>query len=129
MAKHNESLQKREERSIEHVRERESIAPYVDIYENNNEVLLVADLPGVDKEHLKINIDRDQLTIEGTRTEEEMGNVLRSEYHNADYRRTFMMPSGIDMNKVAADLRQGVLWLHMPKSESARPKQIEVKVG
>jgi len=125
----NEALQKREEPQIERVQERPWIAPRVDIYENDHELLLVADLPGVDEKNLKIDLDKDQLTIEGMRQEEDLGKVLGWEYRPLDYHRSFLVPQGINEAKITAELKLGVLKLHLPKAEGLKPRKIEVKVG
>ena len=122
-------LQKYESRSPERVQEKEWVAPRVDIYENDEEVLLLADLPGVDKESLKIHLDKDELSLEGTVKEYAGGEALTREFEQVDFRRAFLVPPGIDGEKITADLKNGVLWLHLPKSDALKPKQIEVKAG
>jgi len=125
----SEKLQKFEENKPEAVEDRAWVAPLVDVFENNDEVLLVADLPGVTQETLSINLDKDQLSIIGRVHEEIVGNPVGREYQTVDYRRTFMLPGGIDPTKIAAELSQGVLHLHLPKSDAIKPRQIEVKAG
>lgn len=125
----SEKLQKFEENKPEAVEDRAWVAPLVDVFENNDEVLLVADLPGVTQETLSINLDKDQLSIVGRVHEETVGHPVGREYQTVDYRRTFMLPGGIDPAKIAAELTQGVLHLHLPKSDAIKPRQIEVKAG
>jgi len=125
----SEKLQKRDSKHPEAVQDRPWVAPLVDVYENENEVLLVADVPGVSKERLKIDLDKDQLTLEGLVGESATGTLLGREYQLVDYRRTFSLPGGIDHSKVNADLKQGVLYLHLTKTEALKPRQIEVKAG
>ena len=122
-------MQKREDSRVEAVAERPSVAPRCDIFENKDELLLVADLPGVTQETLKIHLDADQLSIEGRPSEEPEGNVLQREFRLVDYRRSFLVPDMIDREKVSAELRNGVLHLHLPKSAAVKPRQIEVKAG
>jgi len=93
-----------------------SSTPDVDIFVNDDEILLVADLPGVAKDDLSINLENNILTIEGTFTA-------------TDYRRVFTLPKGIDAEKTTAEFQQGVLYLHLPKSAAVKPCQIEVKGG
>ena len=57
------------------------------------------------------------------------GAALREEFATFDYRRAFIVPAGIDADRVTADLKQGVLWLHLPKSSALKPRQIAVKAG
>ncbi len=123
----NETLQKREPSTPERVQERPSVKPRVDIYENDRELLVVADLPGVGKDELRIHLEKDQLTIEGSRKEEKHGNPLAHEFREVDYARAFTVPQGIDHDKIEADLKQGVLYLHLPKEEGLRPRQIQIK--
>jgi HSP20 family molecular chaperone IbpA len=125
----SDKLEKFEEKKPEVVTERHWVAPRVDIYENDAELLLLADVPGVNKSNLKIHMDKDQLLIEGLQEEETAGNALAREYQTVDYRRSFLLPAGIDATKISADLKQGVLYLHLPKSEALKPRQIEVKAG
>jgi HSP20 family molecular chaperone IbpA len=125
----SDKLEKFEEKKPEAVTERHWVAPRVDIYENDAELLLLADVPGVNKNNLKIHMDKDQLLIEGQQEEETVGNALAREYQAVDYRRSFLLPAGIDATKISADLKQGVLYLHLPKSEALKPRQIEVKAG
>jgi len=125
----SDKLQRYDEKHPEAVQDRPWVAPLVDVYENNDEVLLVADVPGVTKDSLQVHLDKDQLTIEGRVEESAEGTVLGREYQSVDYRRTFSLPGGIDHGKINADLRQGVLYLHLPKSEALKPRQIQVKAG
>lgn len=125
-----ESLEKRPGSEVERVHERTTVTPRVDIYENDKELLLLADVPGVEEKNLRIHLDQDQLTIEGSRVEESYGRPLAWEYRPAaDYHRTFLVPQGIDPGKISAELRNGVLKLHLPKSEALRPRQIQIKGG
>lgn len=124
-----DKLQKREETQPETVQDRRWVAPRVDIYENEEEILLLADLPGVDSESLQINLDKEELILQASAADPPQGTALRTEFVPVDYRRTFIMPGGVDAEKIAADLKQGVLWLHLPKSAALKPRQIEVKAG
>lgn len=125
----SDKLQKREETRPEAAADRRWVAPRVDIYENDDEVLLLADLPGVNKKDLSINLDKDQLTLEATAGSSRGETPLRGEFGRVDYRRAFVLPGGIDADKVTADLKQGVLWLHLPKAAALKPRQITVRAG
>jgi len=122
-------ITKQEPQSLVQSDQRPAIAPLCDIYENEEEVLLVADMPGVDREALKINIDKGELTIEAKRPLEAPGSYLEAEFRDCDYRRRFVVPTGIDANKISAELKNGVLQLHLPKSEALKPRQIAVKAA
>lgn len=104
------------------------LTPAVDIFENEAALTLIADLPGVPKDRLNIGIDNGVLTIEAlapTATDEGM---LYSEYGTTGYYRRFQLPDTLEFDKVAADLKNGVLTVRMPKSAAARPRKIEVTV-
>jgi HSP20 family protein len=106
---------------------RRTVAPPVDVYENGDEFLLIADLPSVSKDELRIQLDKGQLTIEARRGEVEKGAVLASEIRAVDYRRALSVPQGIDVEKVSADLNEGVLQVHLPKSAAVKPRPIQVR--
>ena len=102
-------------------------APSVDIYENDEEILLLADMPGTTREDISINIDNGRLVIASPRRVEKIGSCNWEEFGDLEYRRTFSVPQSIDVGKVNAELKEGVLRLHLPKSEKAKPRQIEIK--
>jgi HSP20 family molecular chaperone IbpA len=107
----------------EQVAEQERWAtPPVDVFENNDEYLLVADLPGVVADAVRLDVDQDQLTIEGRLPKTE-GQLAYG------YRRSFKLPGGTDNAAVNAELKQGVLWLHLPKAAAVKPRRIEIKAG
>ena len=114
---------------IEHVSERPAVAAEVDVYENVNELLLIADLPGVSKDNLSIQVDAETLTIEGRRAEAVTGSLVSAEYRPFDFRRTFTVPQGIDRDKIEAELDAGVLRLHLPKEERGKPRKIPIRVN
>lgn len=102
------------------------VAPMVDIFENNDEILLYADMPGVMKQDVCVDIDNGKLTLSGIRKIEGQGVANWEEYGEVEFQRTFAVPQSIDVSKVVATLRDGVLQLTLPKSEAAKPRQIEV---
>lgn len=120
-------METRRNGNLENVKQRPALLPNVDVYENATEILLLVDLPGVSKEHLQIDLDKDQLTIEARRQPATERTPYASEFRALDFRRSFSMPPGIDRDKVDAELRSGILWLRLPKSEAARPRQIQVR--
>lgn len=117
----------REERMPERARELSTVAPLVDIYENDDEILLHADMPGVSKENVTVNVDNGRLEISGVRKVSASGSVGWQEFGDVEYRRVFSVPQTIDVGKVNAELRDGVLRLHLPKAEAAKPRVIEIK--
>ena len=123
------NLTKRDNQQLENVGGRPVVAPSFDIYENKDELLLIADMPGVDEGDLKISLDKEELTIEGRQGDESTGTAFARELRPVDYRRSFVVPQGINREAVTADLKGGVLRLHLPKSAAAKPRRIEVKAG
>jgi HSP20 family molecular chaperone IbpA len=105
------------------------LTPAVDIFENENEILLHADMPGVNKDDISVNIDNGKLSLSGVRRLNLTGTATWREFANAEFRRTFAVPQSIDVEKVYAQVKDGVLRLHLPKSEAAKPKQIEITIG
>ena len=103
-----------------------AVAPVVDIYENDDEILLHADMPGVAKENVTVNVDNGKLAISGVSHLESSGAANWEEFGDVEYQRTFSVPQSIDVAKVNAELKDGVLRLHLPKTEAARPRQIEI---
>lgn len=104
------------------------IVPPVDIYETSNDVILVADVPGVTKENLRLDIDKDELTIIGTFEEQDTGGEkLIDECIYGEYNRTFTLGDTIDRGKIAAKLDNGVLTITLPKQERLKPREIAIE--
>ena len=107
-------------------------APLVDITEDDKEYLIKAELPEVKKDDVKVAVDEDVLTITGERKfkKEEKGNKYhRVERAYGNFTRSFTLPEDVDPGKVSAEFKEGLLSVHLPKSEKAKPKAIEIKVG
>jgi HSP20 family protein len=107
-------------------------APLVDITEDDKEYLIKAELPDVKKEDIKLTVDEDVLTITGERKyeKEEKGKKYhRVERAYGSFMRSFTLPEDADGSKVSAECKDGLLKVHLPKSEKAKPKSIEVKVS
>jgi HSP20 family protein len=105
-------------------------SPNVDIVETENELLLVADMPGARPDSVDINYEQGLLTLHAgiePRQQEEKTNFLYREYGVGDYYRSFQIGEGIDAQKIEAQLKDGVLTVHLPKAEAARPRKIQVK--
>jgi HSP20 family molecular chaperone IbpA len=108
-----------------------ALMPPVDVMEDSTGITLRADLPGVPKDKLNLQIEADTLTIEGEMsiaTPEGM-EASYAEVHVPRYRRVFTLSKELDPSKVAAELRNGVLTLRIPKAEHAQPRRIDVKVS
>jgi HSP20 family protein len=109
--------------------ERGFVIPPANISATENEYLLELDMPGVSKEGLEVTIEGNELTIIGRRKDEApSGDLCYCESGLADYRRMFELGPDIDTSKINAEMKNGVLKLHLPKSERAKPKQIEVQM-
>ena len=122
-------LAKQTTRSAEPVQHQDTIAPTVDVYENADELLVVADVPGASHDGIDVQLEKGQLTILARRGGETTGTPVATEYRSRDYFRVFFVPQGIDASKIDAQLNAGVLRLRLPKSESLKPRRIEVKQG
>ena len=103
------------------------LVPAVDIFETEANLTLMADMPGVDKEGLDINLDKGILTINGEVKLPGRGQSLQREFAGANYYRQFKLSEHIDAEKTSAELVNGVLTLTIPKAESAKPKRIEIR--
>ena len=108
----------------------QALTPAVDIVENDAGITLLADMPGVSKERLTIRVDGENLTIEGAAEVQvpEQIELLHSEMRTPLFRRSFTLSRELDSARIEASLRDGVLRMHIPKAEEARPRRIEVNV-
>lgn len=125
----SQEIVKQDEKKVEKTREIYEATPAVDIYENEDEILLHADMPGVVKEDISVDIDNGTLSISGVRKFETKGAATYEEFSDVEYVRSFSVPQTIDVEKVEAELKNGVLRLHLPKSEMAKPRHIEIKTA
>ena len=107
-------------------------APAVDIYEKGSDVVLKAELPGVEPKDVDIRIENNVLTLSGERkldTEVQRENYHRVERAYGSFTRAFTLPSTVDTSKVKADFKDGVLRITLPKREEAKPKQIQIDIN
>ena len=108
--------------------ERNYVSPEVDIFETPEGYFLHAEMPGVPKEGLEVTLENNTLTFTGHRKHEAVkGTVLYRESRPADYRRVFELDPAVDVDKIGAEMRQGVLRLTLPKAERVKPRRIEIK--
>lgn len=103
--------------------------PRFDIWEGEDELLLFGDLPGVTVDDLDIRFENRELTILGRVSPRHEGELLYREYGIGDFHRTFTVGEVIDAEKISAEMHNGVLKLHLPKSEKVKPRRIEVKAN
>lgn len=102
--------------------------PAVDIYEEEDRLVVLADLPGVEKDGLSVQVEQGILTIEGRIRRDTPGNLLRREFALVPFFRQFRVTEAIDPQKIRAALKNGVLRLDLHKAEKAKPRQIPVEV-
>lgn len=105
-----------------------TLTPRVDVLETEQEILVIGDLPGVKQENLDIRFENGELTLHGRRTFANSDKTqFLNEVESADYFRSFRISEKIDAEKIWAELKDGVLTLHLPKAEAAKPRKISVK--
>jgi HSP20 family protein len=128
------ALKKQTDREVasttaERTRNRPAYQPRVDICELQNELILVADMPGVEPGGIDIHFENGVLSIFG-RVQDRQGEETRyiwNEYALGDYHRTFQVSEAIDSQRITAEYSDGQLTLHLPKVEAVQPRKIEVK--
>jgi HSP20 family protein len=106
-------------------------APIVDIVENNGNIEVKVELPGMNKDNIKVTIKNNMLRLSGERKQEEETTEKtfhRSERYFGKFCRTIQLPADIDADKIKAQYKDGVLNLTLPKPESMKPKEIEIEV-
>ena len=118
-------LQKKEEtRSQERY-----VTPPVDIYETAEGLVVKADLPGVAKDGLDLQVENNLLTIRARANHAAPGDLLYREYELAHFFRQFELTDRVDQQRISADLKNGVLTLSLPKAEEAKPRRIDVRLS
>ena len=104
--------------------------PAVDTFEEGNNVVIKAELPGVKKEDITIDVKDNVLTLKGERsaeTEVKEENYYRREHSYGKFFRAFTLPDAVDPNKIEASCKDGVLKISIPKTEAAKTKKIDIK--
>ena len=128
-----QDTEKREvvETDAERTRDRLAFVPRADIYETDDEIVVVADMPGVDENTVDITLENYVLTINGyVEMEQPEGlSLAYAEYRVGDYQRAFSLSDQIDREGIEAAVKDGVLRLHLPKITEARVKKIAIKAG
>jgi HSP20 family protein len=109
-----------------------SWAPPVDIYEQDGNLVLKAELPGVDPKDVDVRVENNVMTLRGERRFDD--EVKRESYHRVEraygtFSRSFTLPSVVDTGSIKAEYKDGVLRVMMPKREEAKPKQIAIQIG
>ena len=108
-----------------------ALAPAVDIYENAQGITVQADMPGVSKDGLSIQADRNSLVIEGNAVIDVPAamEAIHADVQATRYRRSFALSGELDAERIEATLKDGVLTLRIPKRAEFRPRKVEVRVG
>lgn len=115
--------------SLERIRTGRVYIPRVDIYETDDAVILLADMPGVSEDDVDITLEKNVLTLTGyvEATEREGYGLRYSEYSEGDYERTFALSDEVDRNRIEATMKDGVLKLTLPKAEEVKARKITVR--
>jgi HSP20 family protein len=109
-----------------------SFAPAVDVYEDEHQVALKIEVPGIDEKDIDVRVENNTLTVHGERKiekEEKEENFRRVERQYGSFTRSFTLPQTVDTENVSATYDKGVLKITLPKKAEAKPKQIKVQVG
>ena len=109
-----------------------TFVPAVDVYEDEQKLVLKLEIPGVKQEDLDVQLENQTLTVKGRRgfeSEEKEENFHRIERRFGSFVRSFTLPMSVDTGSVAATYDAGVLQIQLPKKEAAKPKQVKVEVG
>ena len=110
----------------------EGIIPRVNIQDTKNEIALTFEVPGMEKNDIKVSVVDQALTVSGERkmesTDDDDG-MIRNEINSGSFSRSFTLPDTVENEKISADYKNGLLKLMIPKKEEVKPKEIEVKVN
>lgn len=109
----------------------ELTAPALDLYEEKDDIVVKAELPGIDKNNIEVNLTDHTLTIKGEKKKEEETkeeNYYRAERSYGAFLRTLELPKDVHADKVKATFKNGVLEIRLPKTEAAKAKEVKVKV-
>ncbi|MBI9105713.1 MAG: Hsp20/alpha crystallin family protein [Spirochaetales bacterium] len=108
-----------------------NVSPAMDVFEDEQAFNISCELPGIEQEEVEISIAANVLTIKGSKNDEKeanSGKYYRRETWSGTFQRTLSLPVSVDINKIEAELKNGILLVTIPKTEEAKPKQISVKV-
>ncbi len=113
----------------EQIRSRAVFVPQTDIYETEEDVVLLVDMPGVTEDKINVTLEKNVLTLRGTsaHTAPDGYKLAFSEYRFGDYERSFRLTDEIDRDRIEAVFKNGVLTLTLPKVEEVKPRKISVK--
>jgi len=109
----------------------EITAPAVDVFEEKDDIVVKAELPGIEKDNIEVNLADHHLTIKGEKRKEEevkQEHYYRSERSYGSFMRTVELPKDVHADRVKASFKNGILEVRLPKTEEAKAKEIKVKV-
>ncbi len=106
-----------------------TITPPVDIFETGDALVVVADLPGVEKEGIEVGVDKNVLTLKATPRHQLTEGLSSQEFRLLPYFRQFQLSDEVDQEKIRAEMKYGVLTIHLPKVAAKQPRKIEVAVS
>ena len=136
MADNNKSMEVQKQEitpteETERTRDVPCFVPRADIYENEDEIIVVVDVPGADEEAIDITLEKNILTINAYVEPEiiEGYSPLVAEYESGDYQRSFKLSDEVDREKIEATIKDGVLYLRLAKAGEAKTRKISVKAG
>jgi HSP20 family molecular chaperone IbpA len=138
MATENKELQTQEvekqeisTNGAERTRARKAYVPRADIFETNDAIMVVADMPGVDENSVDITVEKGVLSINGyvEPTHPDNYSLAYAEYEEGDYFRRFTLSNEVDQENIQASVKNGVLRLHLPKAGPAQARKISVKAA
>jgi HSP20 family molecular chaperone IbpA len=117
------------EKAQESTRPMRAFLPTTDIFETDEALTMLLEMPGVDRENIEISVENGVLTVEGkiNFSKYEGLQPVYSEYNIGPFRRSFRISSRIDQDKIRAEMQGGVITLVLPKAEEAKPRRIDVK--
>jgi HSP20 family protein len=132
MAETTKEIQKKEVQTPERIERtwaKRTYSPQVDIVERKEDIVVIADMPGIDETSVDINLEKNVLSIYGRVEDENIPNhnQVYTEYDVGDYERVFTLSDEIDREKIEATVKNGVLRIVLPKAEKAKTKKIAVK--
>ena len=104
-----------------------AVSPPVDVFENGDEVLLIADVPGVPAVAIDVRVENGTLTLEAKRPTENVGPALAREYDELDFARSFRIPAGIDTASIKAEAKNGTVLVRLPKIAAVKARKIVVQ--
>jgi HSP20 family protein len=127
-----QELQVQQKREVDKAQEpttpMRAFLPTTDIFENDDALTVVLEMPGVDNSNIDVDIENGVLTVEGRINFDKYKGMqpIYSEYNVGPYRRSFRISNRVDQDKIKAEMRDGVITLVLPKAEEAKPRRIEV---